>query len=275
MKTLKASRFTVRRKVFEYPTTEDFDHLITEPTTVVDRNGDPLIVYTEPHKDHSAILSACRRINYHDSARGRQKIYSIGADNKYQTSRLVGFMPRRPGRADFCRSVSCSTEHPKEHATICDWATYLTEHYAEFSPRRFEAQKKTLEERVLPCWRLGESVFTSGIVNRNNALPYHKDSGNFSGVWSCMLGMQRDMKGGHLVVPRYRLAFSMEGVRAIYFDGQGTLHGVLPFVRQSRLAHRYTIVYYALKLMCHCKTPEEELTRTRRVKTERERSRRS
>jgi hypothetical protein len=88
-----------------------------------------------------------------------------------------------------------------------------------------------------------------------------------------MVASQRGMKGGHLVVPKYGIAFGFSKPALIMFDGQSLLHGVLPMEKQTKNAYRYSVVYYALQQMCHCLSPAEELARIRTIKTDREQRR--
>lgn len=257
-----------RRPLKDVATEADYDELITEPTKVVDEDGSPIVVYDRIDRDYGPLLRALRRMRYSTTNR-TQKIDSRGADDPNQTSRVFGYRPRRTGRQDWCRAVRLAYEDPRSHAQLVAWADYLTELFERHSPERW-ARHKELMSDVLDCWRMGDSVFTSGIANRSNPMPYHFDAGNFSGSWSGMLGFQRDMGGGDLVLPDYRLAFRQEGGRATLFDGQGVLHGITHFNRRSRLSYRYTVVYYSMRLMKHCGTPEEELARVQKVKTQRE-----
>ena len=122
-------------------------------------------------------------------------------------------------------------------------------------------------------WKLGETVFTSGIVNKNNQINYHFDTGNFTEVFSAMLAFKNDMVGGHLVLPQYDLALEIADGSLTLFDGQKALHGVTPIHYKSDRSYRFTMVYYSLKNMWHCLEIDDELARIRNVKTVREKKR--
>jgi hypothetical protein len=135
--------------------------------------------------------------------------------------------------------------------------------YAWYNPDRY-ARASDLVEQVLPEWRLEETAFTSGILNRDSALAYHTDAGNFKGVWSGMLGFRHTMVGGHLALPEYNVALEIANNSLTLFDGQRLIHGVTPLHRLSEDAYRITVVYYGRAGMWRCRTNTEEVAAARR-----------
>lgn len=184
----------------------------------------------------------------------------------------VGFLPRVPIRRDFCTATGLAYEHTGPHAEVCAYAQAATEHYRKWNPELYASHSAVAEE-VDAGWRIEGTPFTSGIVNKNSALPYHFDSGNFKDVWSAMLVFKRNVGGGHLCVPALRVAFDCPHNSLFGFDGQGLLHGVTPI----RLTHpdgvRYSIVFYSLAHMWDCLPPGKEIERFRERRTKRERTR--
>jgi hypothetical protein len=118
-----------------------------------------------------------------------------------------------------------------------------------------------------------DSVFTSGVINRDNALLYHYDSGNYTGVWSNMLVFRGNVTGGYLVMPEYGLGFALPNNSLMMFDGQQAMHGVTPIYRHGEDEHRYSIVFYSLKTMWTCLPIDDEVARARERRTQRERRR--
>ncbi len=127
------------------------------------------------------------------------------------------------------------------------------------------------EEKLEGQYVLAGTMFTSGIVNENNPLQYHYDSGNYNGVYSAMFGFKQGVRGGYLSVPQLDVGFEIADSSLLLFDGQGLLHGVTPIKKLRKDAKRYSIVYYSLKQMWNCDTPGEELERLRNRRTEMER----
>jgi hypothetical protein len=110
-------------------------------------------------------------------------------------------------------------------------------------------------------------------VNKNNALNYHFDGGNFEGVMSCMVVLRKNLEGGFLSVPEIDARFLLEDRSYFLFDGQKLLHGVTPIKRLNRNAYRYSIVYYAIRNMMKCGTLKQELDHARKGRMEIEKKR--
>jgi hypothetical protein len=117
------------------------------------------------------------------------------------------------------------------------------------------------EQRILPEYTITKTPFTSGVVNKENALAYHFDKGNFAGMQSAMIVLCKDIMGGHLVLPEYNVAFKIKNNTLILFDGQNVLHGVSPIKKCNDKGYRYSIVYYSMKELWKCLTQEEEIIR--------------
>lgn len=219
-----------------------------------------VIVYLVLNDDCRDVETAVQRINYMEGTR---------ASGMRSRARVFGNQPRSLPRRDFCNSASLSREDPAANEIISAYADKVATYYEQYNPDRY-AKHAATTERVLPEWRLKKSPFTSGIVNRNNPLPYHFDSGNFADVWSNMLVFKRGITGGYLAVPQYDVAFALPNNSLLMFDGQGLLHGVTPFTMQDENSYRYSIVYYSLKQMWQCLPITEEVIRAQKRRADRE-----
>ena len=237
----------------------DYDQFVSEPT-IVKEGKETKIVYLELGTDCSQITQALKRVQY-------QSNFRTGA--LPTISRIFGFSPRITLRRDYCTATSLVREHPQEHQVICDYAKKISEHYKANNADLY-AKHGAMVKKVLPSYRIKKSVFTSGIVNKNNPLRYHFDTGNFAGVWSCMLVLKSMIKGGHLSVPEYGIGFKLKNNSLFMFDGQGLLHGVTPILKLSEDAYRFSIVYYSLQQMWRCMPIGAEVDRIRQKRTERE-----
>lgn len=218
------------------------------------------VVYLELEDDCTDVVKVLRRTAYKTDGRTSGMI---------STSRTIGFLPRLAIRRDFCTSTSMAHEDPEGHAIVCQYAEKVAKYYEQFNPELYAEHQRTVE-KVLPEYRVANSVFTSGIINKNNPLPYHLDYGNFRNVWSNMLVFKRKISGGYLSVPEYDIGFELKNNSLLMFDGQNLVHGVTPITMRSKDAHRYSIVYYSLRDMWNCLPITEELTRIRKLRTERE-----
>jgi hypothetical protein len=251
----------VRRSALD----SDYETLIEESCILVDADTKKtLVVYAQLDLDDEEIMWALNTIRYDQSTR---------AAGLKTTSRIFGHSPRLALRKDFCSSTSLAQEFPKQHAAVCRYGQRIAGLYENYQPEAYAEHKAILEAKVLDEYKIKDTPFTSGIINKNNPLKYHFDSGNFKDVYSCMVVFKKDVVGGHLSLPEYNVGFKLPHNSVFMFDGQSILHGVTPIKRLSTKAQRYSIVYYSLKQMWNCLPLTEELARIRQVKTERERRR--
>lgn len=242
----------------------DYTYLVSKPTVIYDSEQEqPTIVYLELDDEHADLVEGLRSISYDTDSR---------TSGLLARSRIFGFFPRNTIRRDFCGMARLAHESPSVHDRVASYAERVSTYYQQYHPELYAEHQKHVTE-VLPDYKIGSSVFTSGIINKNNPMPYHHDGGNFKGVWSNMLVFKREVSGGYLSVPEYDVAFRLRNNSLLMFDGQNLLHGVTPIKRHSPDAHRFSIVFYSLQQMWNCKTPEEEAQRIQQIRTRRERER--
>lgn len=242
----------------------DFHTLIKESCVLVDDDTDKvLLIYKQLDEegfDSSELALALQQINYQTTER---------VSGLKTTSRIFGYAPRVPLRKDFCSSTSMADEHPREHQLLLDYGVKVAQLYSDFAPETYATHTKTTD-KVLRDYVIPGTPFTSGIVNKNNPLKYHFDSGNFKEVFSTMLAIRGGTAGGHLALPAYDVGLAIANNSVTIFDGQQILHGVTPIKFLTPDAYRFTIVYYSLRKMWDCLPLREEVERIRNVKFERE-----
>jgi len=241
----------------------DYETLITESCIGVE-NGEVKFVYQELDWDTSDIVKALKKIKYPETERSNGLI---------TRSRIFGFRPRITMRSDFCSSASLATDFPQEHQLICNLAQKIEELYGVTAPEQFKYHKGVTDEKIKKGFKVAGSVFTSGIINKNNPLNYHFDAGNFKSVFSCMPVFKSGIKGGYLALPEYGLGIELKNNSILMFDGQSIMHGVTPISFLNEVAYRFSIVYYSLKNIWQCLEIDDEIARIRNKKMERERLR--
>lgn len=240
---------------------DDYADLITEPTIVRDPDeGRVKIVYLELVDNHRPLVAALKRIDYRKDSRSSGMLTS---------SRTFGYLPRTTLRRDFCTTSLLAHEMPKAHEMVMGYAERVSRYYEMYDPDLYNEHQREVE-RILPDYKIDNTVFTSGIINKDNPLPYHHDSGNIRNVWSNMLVFKNRIEGGYLAVPEYDCAFELKDNSLLMFDGQNLIHGVTPIKRTHKDAHRFSIVFYSMQKMWNCLPPEEEIERIRKVREERE-----
>lgn len=241
----------------------DVTNLIKEDCIIYVDNV-PVVLYKKIQTDTSALRWAVKSQKYSTGKRSR------GLES---TSAIFGYSPRVPMRHDFCTVTAMAQNYPKQHHVITDFAKELVGYYKEHFPEQYEYHNAVVEERVMQDWKIGGSPFTSGIVNKNNQLKYHLDAGNFKSVLSNMVVFKKDITGGHLIIPEFNLALEVDDNTVTIFNGQDILHGVSNIEYKNEAAYRYSLVYYSLEQMWKCEPIKDEITRIRKVKTEREKNR--
>jgi len=238
---------------------EDFTTLI-DRDTIVTINGEVVIVYIQRvEEDMSEMVEALRKIKYATSSRTNGLI---------TTSRIFGYAPRNLLRNHPCRAVSLTSEQPEESAVVKKYAEVASKYYKLNNPALAEKHQAMTDDNVKENYKIGASMFTSGIVNHNNPLRYHFDAGNYNDVWSAMFAFKKNIEGGFLSMPELDIGFKCGDCSLILFDGQSILHGVTPITKTSEDAVRFTVVYYSLKQMWSCDAPGDEIQRMRMKRAE-------
>jgi len=260
MKTVSVKKKKVDYKEYirRTATTDDYSELIHEPCIIKDENDIILGVY--------GILTG-DRLEQLRSTLLKIKITKNRRTQGLKTqSRIFGYMPREPIRKNWCSSVVLSREQPREHAIVCQFATVLADYYRTYTPEIYSKHLELVDEKVIPEWKIKDSPFTSGIINKNNELKFHFDSGNFRDVYSNMVGFRKNVDGGHLAMPEYDIGLAIADGSITFFDGQAILHGVTPIEYLTEDAYRFTVVYYSLQGMWKCLPIDQEIARIRNIK---------
>jgi len=249
-------------KVLQYKSVleSDYNLFIDEDTIIRDYDsGEIVIVYLKLTDDLSELRDSVVNLKY---AKGRRT-----AGLKTQ-DKVFGFMQRLGVANDYCSTAVFAKSNPKEHSVVCNFGENLSKLYEKYVPEIYKQHQKIVFDKVKPQWVIKNSVFTSGIINKNNQLNYHFDRGNFKNVYSNMIAFKKNMSGGHLSIPEYEVGLEISDSSVTLFDGQKILHGVTPLKFLSDDSYRYTLVYYSLEQMWKCETPQQELARVKKLKTE-------
>jgi hypothetical protein len=241
---------------------EDCAELVSD-SCVLKENGEVKLIYVANFTQNHDIVNALQRIQYRKTDRSGGLVTN---------SRIFGWSPRVTHRKDFCSGTSLLDDFPREHGIIADYAKVVEAVYRELAPTVWLSHRDKAE-RIKANWHLPESVYTSGIINKDNPLNYHFDSGNIPATFSSMLVFKKDVDGGHLNLPDYGFSIECADSSLVVFDGQGILHGVTPIEKKSINAFRYSVVFYTLQSMWNCLNPGEELARIRETKAKRENGR--
>jgi hypothetical protein len=221
---------------------------------------EPVAILARTPYDMKALRHAVLSLKWSDTLRG-----ASGLRNE---SRTFGYAPRKPVlRREGCGATVLATEQPGAHTTIANLSGPLNDLLAQLLPDKAE---ELAETPVGTDWRIGHGPWTSGVINKTSALPYHRDGANFD-AWSAMPALRRGTRGGHLHIPEYGMTLPVLDSHTLFFNGYRIVHGVTPIEATQPDGYRITIVFYCLRGMKDCHTYAEETRYARAKRTERER----
>jgi hypothetical protein len=244
---------------------DDVSHLVNYDCMITE-GGIPKILYLKLPEavDTQSLRWAVMNVKY-----GTQKRTA----GLLSQSKVFGYLPRRVLIQDFCSTAAMAEREPKQHFIITKFAEQLAKVYQQYFPQVYDQHMQITLDKIKRDYIIGDTPFTSGIVNKNNQLKYHHDGGNFKDVLSNMIVFKNGVSGGRLVCPEYDMKFEVEDNTIIIFDGQKILHGVTKIEYRHPRAYRYSVVYYSMNQLWKCDGINEELGRIRKVKQSREKKR--
>src|SRR5690606_31250709 len=145
---------------------------------------------------------------------------TLRAKGTSNISRTFGYHPRRPQlRREGCGTTRLWHETPTQHQVVVGMAHRLQHMLETTFPAQHAADHATMATSgVLDEWRLGDTTWTSGVINKSSALPYHRDAFNFH-VWTAMPVLRRGMRGGYLHLPEYDVTIESRDGWAVFFPG--------------------------------------------------------
>lgn len=240
----------------------------------------PVVIYDEQTEEPviavarypTALMGNLRRAftKYRERAAtiGSVTVSRTGGSRTDTTS--FGYQAMQPLlRRTSCRTCGGAQTAPHAHATMCDAATVLGELLTSLLPRRAEQDANRAGAEIRGEWLLGDGWWTSGVLNYNSPITYHRDANNMA-CWSAMVVARRGMRGGHLHVPEYDVVLPCRDGDVLFFPGYDLLHAVTPMRKAQRDAYRMTAVYYTVEKMRRCGAAVEQLSisQERRTRTE-------
>ena len=197
------------------------------------------------------------------SPRGGSRLSGVVAPSK-----TFGYLPPQVLRNRYgCSSSDLEREEPVLAHHMARLGDLAWEETARTMPGPAAVHATAVRAAIRPLWRINAGPWTSGIINRNNPLPYHRDSGNLHDCLSAMICLRRGVTGGHLHLPAYNVWLAIPDRSLTVFSGATLMHGVSPLHRDRR-GRRFTFVFYARRgLTIGAPTPAEELHRARLAST--------
>jgi len=254
MQTISVERRAVSDAILKStPSTAHGTVIVRAPTTLMEA-GKPVVRITNV-KVPEEYRSACIRTKVATGTRTRGLV---------STSATFGTMSRSVF-ANHCRSAAMARESPSDHSALTRMASSLAEEYLAMDPDGF-ARYVEIAAKIPAEYHMGETPFTSGIVNKNNVLAYHLDVGNTLDGYSAMMVVRERSSGGMLVIPEYNVTLDLQDGDVSIFDGQHTWHGVTP-VELGLGGYRTSVVYFTLRSAWRCLPWSAELAKAKALAT--------
>ena len=248
MKTITATRVLTGEPLASLLNKKVDDHspmLIEEyPTMVVDSlTNNPVLLLAKGEPEDSRILTAAAV--EHSKHYGGGVVRAGGMRSRSATFGFSGPAPQMQRPAP--TASAWAYQNPEGHAVIANYAATLHKVLNDYGPAEIVARHSEVKQLLHPDWRLGNTCWTSGIVNDTANLYYHYDKNNVLDTWSAMIVLRAGVSGGFLHVADYDLTLPCNHGDILYFAGMSLVHGVTPIRVALPGGYRYSIVYYSIK----------------------------
>lgn len=253
-----------------------YDTLLNEDVAVYKPDGSPLLVLLKKALDKERIglaWSVLKGINMKTENRsvasGTPATHRKKLDGSYSsTSRapkgwevvsgIVGNF-ERVIRFPYAHKCAWNLKNPDKFQRLWPMLQETTELFKKHVPDRFAVQKGFVD-RTHKDWVIPHTVYTTLTINKNFRTAAHLDAGDLVSGFSNMIVIKEGLiKGGHLVLPNWRLAVELDTYDFIMFDAH-EFHGNTQVLPLSKGAVRCSIVCYYREKMVLCKSTEEELS---------------
>lgn len=247
--------------------------IIDRPSILVADGGATVVGLVDQLGQESALgvgglLDRFAKMRWEGTVANANEFRLSGFNNAHRVIGYTAPVPLR--RRHGCSSCQFNSEEPSVAERTERIARRLWEIFEADAPAEAAAHRKLVDDQIHPDWHWGGAPWTSGIINRTAALPYHLDAGNLKDAWSAMLVLRRNTAGGLLHLPEYGIWIACPSRAVVIFPGQSVWHGVTPIVPTAPRSYRYSMVLYAKAGCRECGPMKDEARRAARVRTERE-----
>lgn len=198
--------------------------------------------------DENILISNNRNIT---SSAQRQQITSScpGKTKKmFCTSGIVGYYDKIPEgwKKDIPfywggRQTRYTRDKPEQFKKIEKMASLVEKIYKKSCPDFYKKHKKE-SDKILPEFKIGKTVFTTGTVNKNTRSIAHRDKSDLEGVLSCLICLGKNFKC-KLGFPEYKVAVNLQAGDLILMDSK-EIHCNTELHLKKEDSFRYTVVFY-------------------------------
>jgi hypothetical protein len=262
-----------------------YDELIDESVTLINETGEPLLVLLKGaiHPEIGGYAwQALKKINLKSRNRGTaagragEVFEGETQDGKTRTGKtlqsprgwdvvsgIVGYFERTV-RMPWCRACAWNKRNPQEFEKLGPVLRACTGYFQEHVPRRYAVQKAACE-KTHPDFVIPGTVYTTLTVNKTFRTAAHLDVGDLAEGFSNMFVIKQGaVKGGHLVLPAYRIAVKLDNLDFVMFDAH-EYHGNTQIITGKDGVRCSVVCYYRTK-MKECLSSKEEFHRVKNRK---------
>lgn len=211
-------------------------------TLVDEDSGAPIAVLTTiPKADHEAMRRAIM---------GYRSKFGLVYRSGGMTSKTApfGYLAPAPQLQRISPTASAwAYNDPASHATVAGLAGTAASIFSHIGPDTPVLRNEAARENIHPDWRMGDSCWTSGIVNDTAGLYYHYDRNNTPDTWSAMAVVRAGTRGGHFHIAEYDATLPCPDGALYFFPAMNMMHGVTPIKASLKGGYRFTAVYYSVK----------------------------
>ena len=155
-----------------------------------------------------------------------------------------------------CRLTAFSQQHMETYNDGLPFIHAINSCFADAVPDAYLRQK---DEASQTEFHIKETAFSTVTVNYNFRTAVHRDSGDYQHGFGNLVVCQKDVEGGWLIFPRYRVAVVLETGDFMAMDVH-EWHCNTPIQLKSPEGFRLSFVCYLRHRMSACNTVNQRLT---------------
>ena len=167
-------------------------------------------------------------------------------------------MPKTGIKQMFCSK----TWKQLAHQYVEDLLNKYGKDYYEIYKNSFDVPvrlEEEIKEKMIVDYFIPWTLYTSGIINKNNNLWYHRDQWNYPWLFCALLLFKNKIRWGRLSLPEYWIGVEAPDSSVVLFDNQKVIHGVEKISLLDKSAYRYSIVRYNMFKIKFCDHMEQEI----------------
>lgn len=197
------------------------------------------------------------RENQKDIARKFLKCISSTTYANVVHSAILGAFDRFP-RFPYGRLCNYNMDKEEIFAKAYPFFRKLDFLFKDMLPERYQIQKRCADSIDQKFRVAGDTVFTTITTNRNFRTAAHRDAGDLHEGFSnlCVVGNEKDYRGGYLVLPEFRVAINLRAGDLLLVNNHFGIHGnteiIPPEGKDIEDMERVSVVSYFREGMLEC-----------------------